>query len=183
MNRTVRAANLADVPELAKLHVDTWRTTYSGLIPAEYLSGLSYNEFEAGWTKTLSSPDLGLVYSRWVAIDSSARLLGFIGGGKQRTRVSGYDSELYGIYVLKEFEGQGVARALTLKFVQWLVERGDRSMILWVFQKNEKARGYYESLGGILLPDTKVNPNFGSTPLVEVAYAWSDLPALQRKIG
>ena len=38
----IREATLDDVPGIARVHVDTWRTTYPGIVPAEHLAGLSY---------------------------------------------------------------------------------------------------------------------------------------------
>ncbi|BDI14956.1 hypothetical protein ANSO36C_07580 [Nostoc cf. commune SO-36] len=47
----IREANLADAPAIAKVHVDTWRTTYSNLMPAKFLADLSYEERETKWVK------------------------------------------------------------------------------------------------------------------------------------
>jgi hypothetical protein len=38
----IRPATPADSSAIARVHIDCWRTTYAGLVPAEYLARLSY---------------------------------------------------------------------------------------------------------------------------------------------
>jgi len=40
----IREATHNDIPALAKVHVDTWRTAYRGIMPDEYLANLSYEQ-------------------------------------------------------------------------------------------------------------------------------------------
>lgn len=37
-----RQATSQDAKRIAKVHVDSWRTTYQGIIPDSYLDGLTY---------------------------------------------------------------------------------------------------------------------------------------------
>ncbi|OQA93205.1 MAG: hypothetical protein BWY25_03118 [Chloroflexi bacterium ADurb.Bin222] len=37
----LRPARLEDAPILARVHIDTWRSTYGGIVPAAHLAGLS----------------------------------------------------------------------------------------------------------------------------------------------
>lgn len=43
----IRAATPDDAPGIARVHVDSWRTTYAGIISAEFLANLSYEKSEA----------------------------------------------------------------------------------------------------------------------------------------
>ena len=45
----IRAANLADAGSMARIHIDMWRTTYAGIVSAEYLAGLSYQIRKSRW--------------------------------------------------------------------------------------------------------------------------------------
>ena len=51
----VREARLGDAAGIAKVHVDSWRTTYPGIMPDAVLSVLSYEEREQLWTRRLSA--------------------------------------------------------------------------------------------------------------------------------
>ena len=45
----LRAGTCADVTGIAKVHVDSWRTTYRDLMPADFLANLSYKQRESNW--------------------------------------------------------------------------------------------------------------------------------------
>lgn len=57
-----------------------------------------------------------------------------------------------------------------------LAERGVNSMLLWVFADNQAARGFYESLSGVVVAEDGFE--LGGTWLSEVAYGWEDLGVL-----
>lgn len=40
----IRKANFNDISSIAKVHVDTWKTTYKGIVPNDYLESLSYKK-------------------------------------------------------------------------------------------------------------------------------------------
>ena len=45
----IRKADLANTKGIAKVHVDSWRTTYANILPEEYLQNLSYESREQIW--------------------------------------------------------------------------------------------------------------------------------------
>ena len=51
----IREANVPDAADIAKVHVDSWRTTYTGVVPDEYLAQLSYEQREQTWRDILST--------------------------------------------------------------------------------------------------------------------------------
>jgi len=51
----IRVANVPDAAAIAKVHVDSWRTTYTGIVPDEYLAQLSYEQQGQGWRDILST--------------------------------------------------------------------------------------------------------------------------------
>lgn len=50
----VREARPSDAPGIARVHVDSWRTTYRGIMPADFLAGLSYDQRERLWDTWLA---------------------------------------------------------------------------------------------------------------------------------
>lgn len=53
---SVRTARAEDVPEIARLQVDTWRTAYTAILPSAVLDGLSPEVAEAAWRQAVSTP-------------------------------------------------------------------------------------------------------------------------------
>ena len=59
----IREATMAKVAAIARVHVESWRTTYKGLLPDDYLANLTYEQRESLWREILSRPvDHSLVY-------------------------------------------------------------------------------------------------------------------------
>ena len=44
----IREAHPNDGPGMAKVHVDTWRAAYRGILPDDFLDGLSYQATAEG---------------------------------------------------------------------------------------------------------------------------------------
>jgi ribosomal protein S18 acetylase RimI-like enzyme len=165
----IRPAELSDARAIAKVQVDTWRTTYKGIMSDEFLAALSSEQRETGWQKILSdSPPDRFGY---VATDESGSAIGFIHGGREREAVSEHAGEIYAIYVLEAFQRRGVGRGLTAMLTQKLVDAGLMSVLIWVLEKN-RFRVFYEALGGQLLRQKQIT--VGGQPLVEVAYGWAN---------
>ena len=85
----IREASLNDVVSIAQIHVDTWRSTYKGIIPESYLARLTYEKRQKGWEQILNkATDNGQFI--YVAENSSGQIIGFANGGKERTGDSIY---------------------------------------------------------------------------------------------
>lgn len=164
----VRKALLTDAPGLAKVHVDTWRTTYRGTVPDGYLLNLSYERSAKNAELMLSEG----IYHYFLA-EEAGTVVGFVTGGPNRGNEEGYDAELGAIYILKEAQGKGTGRALFLSLAEDLATAGFRSMILWVLEENRPARRFYEAMGGLLV--SRKDIIIGGKTLVEVSYGWPDI--------
>ena len=166
----IRPATLNDTASIAKVHVDTWRTTYAGLMSDAHLAGLSYDRRETYWRRVLTKwAETNFVY---VAEDVQGQIVGFACGGPESEKDPIYDGELYAIYILEEAQGQGIGRKLTQAIAQHLLDAGFKGLKIWVLETNA-ARGFYETLGGRVVGWKE--EQVGGQPLVEIAYGW---PAL-----
>jgi ribosomal protein S18 acetylase RimI-like enzyme len=169
----IRKARPEDAPGIAKVHVDTWRSTYTGIIPDDYLDKLSYDQAENMWRQRISSLEPpGLIY---VVEIPEGVIVGFATGGPERTGDHSYDSEIYAIYVLKQFQGRGIGRRLTSAMCQRLTQEGFQSLLIWVLEKNP-SRGFYEKLRGENVAEQEIE--IGGVSLPEVGYEWEDIREL-----
>ena len=53
---SVRPARRDDVPEIARVQVDTWRTCYPAILPAAVLETLSVELAHAAWQQAIEAP-------------------------------------------------------------------------------------------------------------------------------
>lgn len=160
----IRKAVLADAKGIAKVHVDSWRSTYKKIIPEDVLQRMSYSEREARWIQLIPKH---LVF---VAENREGKIIGFASGGKERSgNYPEFDGELYAIYLLKQFQGQGVGKALVQQITESLKEMGSRSMLVLVLAENQ-SRYFYESLGAKLIGTEQ--ETIAGMKFTELVYGW-----------
>jgi GNAT superfamily N-acetyltransferase len=169
----IRAAELVDAAAIARVHVDSWRTTYRGIVPDDALSALSYEQREQTWRRAISDSDN--VRCVYVAEADGRHLIGFASGGPERSGDQIYVGELYAIYLLAERQRKGAGRRLALAVASHLLRGNLTSMLVWVLAENP-ARSFYATLGGQQVYEK--TETIGGARLVEVAYGWRDLRAL-----
>jgi ribosomal protein S18 acetylase RimI-like enzyme len=166
----LREASLKDISAIAQVHVNTWRTTYRGIIPDDYLAQLSYEKRERGWMEIFSSAkDMGNF--TYVAEDASEEIVGFVNGGVERTGNLIYKGELNAIYILKTHQNQGIGRRLLMATVNRLAQANIHSMLVWVLADNPACK-FYEALGGQKIEEKILQ--IAGVELNEVAYGWAD---------
>src|SRR5437868_3572598 len=126
----IRSAALNDLEGIAKVHVDTWRTTYQGIVPADFLDRLSYEKRAAMWRDVIqrATPKEHLL----VATDTEGKVIGFTAGGTNRAPEHPFDGELFAIYLLKEHQGRGIGRRLFQATADRLAADGFNGMLIWV---------------------------------------------------
>lgn len=173
----IRLARRDDAPAIAAVNVRSWQTSYRGILPDSFLDALDAKVREEPWRERLAQPpEFGCTLVAEVnraADEDASAIIGFATGGPERDGVSGYDGELYAIYLLAEYRGNGIGRRLTSAIAGWLSQRGTRSLLIWVLKENVRARGFYERLGGQFVAERPIT--IGSSNLQEVAYGWPDL--------
>lgn len=175
----IRPATAGDAEHIARVHVDTWRTTYRGIVPDEALANLSYERREQVWRAAAAQSGQG-GRSLFVAEDAG-HIVGFASGGPEQTGDALYKGELYAIYVLQASQGQGIGRLLVHRVGEALISAELSTMLVWVLAANSGARGFYEVLGGRLVREQSVEVLSATLP--EVAYGWHDLPSLVSRLA
>jgi GNAT superfamily N-acetyltransferase len=160
-----------DIPALARVYVDTWRNQYAGVLPEKFLSRMTYADYENKWTGWLTSPGA----TTYVAQTDRHGLIGFAQGGPARDLSLDYFSEIYLLYVAKNYQQQGIGRELTAALANEFIKAGLWSMAVWCLRDNP-SRGFYDTMGGELLAEKHVG--VGGENFIEVAYGWRDARVL-----
>lgn len=169
----IRKAEIADAEGIAKVHVDSWRTTYKGIIPDEYLENLSYEKRVMMWKSILSAESNELFENLivHVAENETGEIVGFVSGGKKQDAFKDYKGELSGIYLLKEYQRHGIGHRIVAAFVQSLLDINVENMLVWFLAENS-AKLFYEKLGGREICKGKI---VIGKELNSLAYGWKNI--------
>ena len=167
----IRRALPTDAPGIARVDVESWRSTYVGLLPDDLLASYDYSERERA--RRIGIADESTI--TFVAEHKTDGIVGFLSGGPARMDDMPYAGELYAIYLLERHQRQGTGRRLVADLCAWLLSQGLTSMYTWVLEDNPSRR-FYESLGGIEF--TRQTIAIGGRDVVEVAYGWDDISPL-----
>ena len=165
---TIRPARASDARPIARLDVETWRTTYAGLLSASYLVGLSERRREAGWRAVILREPRDVR----IAVDAGGIIRGFGSCGPNRGDRF-FAGEVFTLYVAPDWQNQGIGRRLVIALFRRLVTTGRRSAIVWVLRDNP-ARFFYERLGARQVSHRPLP--VGGASVEAIAYGWRDLP-------
>lgn len=166
----IRKATVDDAAAIATVHVAAWKETYRRIVADEFLDNMSIQRRTEQWVNSLS--DENNAYHHAFLAEMNGQVVGFSNYGSPQEKASGFDSELFAIYVLRAAHKMGVGRRLVNAVVKAMRELGYSSMMVWVLKDNP-ARGFYERLGGEYLYEKPIE--IGNVSLVEVAYGWRSL--------
>jgi GNAT superfamily N-acetyltransferase len=166
----IRPATIEDAPAIAHVHIESWKTTYTGIVPASYLASLDTEARTGMWREQLANGNPILFVA-----EAPSGIVGFVCGGPLREPVETYDAELYAIYLLQEQQQQGTGRLLIHTVATILRERGFNKMLLWVLQQNP-ATSFYKHLGAVEVEQKQIE--IGGASLQELALGWTDLHTL-----
>ncbi|MFI5842030.1 GNAT family N-acetyltransferase [Catenuloplanes sp. NPDC051500] len=183
-----RPATVSDASVLADIHVRTWRDTYRGFVPDEYLRALDPVRWRPFWQDRLRGQEhpSGTDQASQFGTDGAnqaapsgtlvliqvngGKPIGFVSYGPSRTGSPSGAGEIYAIYVLPQHQGGGGGRMLMAAALDALAAAGFDRATLWVLDGNARARRFYEHGGW--RPDGAVQRDeTRGFPLDEVRYA------------
>jgi ribosomal protein S18 acetylase RimI-like enzyme len=162
-----RRAEACDADRIAQLHAESWRRTYRGMMRDEFLDGDVLTNRCHAWRDLMTTLGAGKLV---LLAEDGAHLAGFI-------CVTGDEDVLWGSYVnnlhvATSHMRRGVGKALMGHAARWLRDSYARSSIyLWVMQRNDRARRFYEALGAANVGERSLlDPGGGSA--LNCRYVW-----------
>jgi len=170
----VRQACPRDAEAIARIEIETWRSSYAGMLPDRLLLDLSLARNTRSWTRCLRA-----VPEDVFVAEEAGTLIGFGNCGRRRSGDGEFSGEIYTLYVAPEFQGQGAGRALMRALFTRLARCGHRGALLWVIRANP-SRFFYERLGAKLLMHRLIP--IGGTEVEALAYGWPDLEAVLARL-
>jgi len=140
----IRAASASDVETIAALHLASWWAAYRGIVPDQFLHGITLESRIARWQRALSSESP--VTGTTVAVDGDT-VLGVCSSGPRLSPESSSVGEVYALHVEPGSWRRGIGQLLLDDSLRRLAARGFVAAVLWVLRDNWSARRFYEAQG------------------------------------
>ncbi len=155
MKILIRRALVEDAAEIARVRVTTWQAAYRGLIDQAYLDQMDVAVETKKWREGLrdQSIDRSFFVAQTQDQDEThdgtgGTIVGYVITGRARDPDPEFTAEIYALYILPDYQEQGIGRSLVHEAVNWLIGKGYQTMIIYVLRENISARKFYEAMGG-----------------------------------
>ena len=142
----VRAARPWDVPEIARIQVDTWRTAYRRFLPESVLAALDVTAAAQAWQAAVDPPP-SPAHHVLVATEGSTTV-GFtaVGPSAEEDARPG-EAEVAALLVEPRWGRRGHGSRLLAAAVDFLRKDGVTGLIAWVPDGDPASTAFYESAG------------------------------------
>jgi GNAT superfamily N-acetyltransferase len=142
----VRAARPGDVPEIARIQVETWRTAYERFLPTSVLEALDVGTAAEAWGAAVAEPP-SPAHHVLVATEGTA-LVGFaaVGPSDEEDAQPG-EAAVAALLVEPRWGRRGHGSRLLAAAVDHLREDGVTRLVAWVPDGDSASTAFYESAG------------------------------------
>ncbi|MGJ7550907.1 GNAT family N-acetyltransferase [Pseudomonas alloputida] len=169
MDLLIAPAAPEDLAGIAAVTVKAWQATFQGILPDAYLAGLTIEAQQQRHQSLFGG--CGVVYH---VAKVAGEIVGFSSGGPNRAPASDEANELYGLYLLPSWQGQGIGRQLLLAVAMQLQAPGRQGLFAWVLADNPH-RHFYQRCGGGEVSTQTIELAGQSWPIT--GYRWSSAAA------
>ncbi|MCL2702460.1 MAG: GNAT family N-acetyltransferase [Defluviitaleaceae bacterium] len=142
----IRKAVPKDCPAIAQLKREVWETTYRGIYSDERIDGCDIEKNARAFEQMTADPDISL----FVACDNG-RIIAYMKCGKPHRPFGGYGQEIGLLYILKEYQKQGIGSRLFQTAQCVIKSNGFNEFFVSVNKYNANAIEFYKKMGGIVV--------------------------------
>jgi GNAT superfamily N-acetyltransferase len=142
----VRAARRGDVPEIARIQVDTWRAAYRRFLPQSVLAALDVTAAAQAWQDAVVSPP-SPAHHVLVATEGTYTV-GFVAvGPSEEEDARPGEAAVAALLVEPRWGRRGHGSRLLAAAVDFLRKDGVTGLVAWVPDGDRASTAFYESAG------------------------------------
>lgn len=165
---TIREADRDDIPEIARVYVDSVKSSFACIYPEGYLEGLTVEHRE----QVANERFAGSNYCVFVAVSLTGKIVGFIDCGVPILDEVDHERQIYSLYLLQEYQRMEIGRSLFDACVSGLSADGVASVCLDTVADSPYRR-FYDRMGGKEI--RRGSHRFGDDEMATVIYGWRGL--------
>ena len=167
-NIIYREARAEDIPQIARVHVESWQKSFKGITPQAHLDKMSVENRIGKFEQAFAQDSF---YKMFVAETSQKEIVGFADFGESHGDKR-FDAQIYAIYFLPEFQRKGIGGKLLQLCQKEMAAHGFKSMCLDTLEISPY-RKFYEKMGGRVVGESK--HSLAGIEFRTLIYGWEDL--------
>lgn len=136
-----------DCKAIIEFITKTWNETYKGIVNEEFLDNLSKTE-EKRYTNAINNFDEEKNIQYIIKKDN--KIIGFLKLSKINDDKNKEVIELQALYVLKEYQNNGIGKYLIQTALDEAKKLGYKKLIIGCLEDN-KSNGFYKKMGGVFI--------------------------------
>jgi GNAT superfamily N-acetyltransferase len=147
----VRSATVADAPQVARIHWDSWVATYRDVFPQQSFDEFPLAKRERLWADEAAYNADAARRTQLLVAQLGTELAGFAHVGPYRVQAAdapqaAEDGELRALYLAPDLQRRGLGRLLWLASLRHLKSVGFAALRLWCIAGNP-AEAFYRAMG------------------------------------
>lgn len=158
----IRRARPEDAAAVAEVFAAAWREAYAGIIPGVALEQMLARR-GPGWWRSAIGRRRSLV-----VLEIGETISGYIAYGRCRDRSLRAEGEIDEFYLAPQYQGLGFGKRMMNAVRNEFADRGVKRVAIWALAENDRACGFYQSLGGRRIAETR--ERIGGREMTKVAF-------------
>ena len=143
MEYKIRKTTKNDVEELSRLKQTMWMQTYRGIYSDDVIDNFDYEKHKNKFLKLIDNPDIN-----FYVVESDNKLIGYMTYGLPTRPFRDYEQEIGLLYLLKEYQRNGIGRELFNIAFNGIKEKGYKEFFISCNKYNVNAQEFYKKMGG-----------------------------------
>ncbi len=144
----IRKAVKNDAKAIIDINISSWKDTYGGIFPKEFLDSL--NELKEESIEKCKNK-----INEYIVAEFDGKIVGFSRIGKNKKDYDENYGEIYALYMDINYKGQGIGRKLVEYSFSLLKEKYDFCLISTL--KDNSANEFYKKIGGKFIGNCEFN--------------------------
>lgn len=146
MNYIIRLATIDDCNNLSKLKHDVWEETYRGIYSDDKIDNYDYERNTNRFMDIINNKDIDLY-----VVEYNNKLIGYMDFGKPYRPYKDYEQEIGLLYLLKEYQRNGIGSKLFDIAFNSIKEKGYKEFFISCNKYNYRAQEFYKKMGGVII--------------------------------
>ena len=166
-NIIIRKVNEKDIPSIADIQVNGWKTAYKGIIDEAILNAMNKEEkierFKGNYQK-----------NGFIVAELENEVVGFCryaGSNEFTPDMQDIDCEITALYVKPNLKYNGIGTKLFQFVINEFKSKNKTKMILWCLKDNEPSKKFYTKMGGKIIKERVIE--IGEKNYCEVGFMYN----------